>query len=176
MVSSATPTPVPVSRQRPSLRPIVASRRVLRGLATPAKGSLFQPLDTFSDRHIGPNASEVQEMLEKIGYESMDAFVGASVPPSIRIPEAAISNAAIPSLTESELFSKAKALAAANKPFKSYIGMGYHNAVVPPVILRNVRIWRSSLGPCCNFQIDHGKPCMVYAIYPLPAGDCARYI
>lgn len=78
-------------------------------------------------------------MLKSIGYESMERFVDASVPPSIRLKEAAVDNAAIPPLSESELFRRAKTFAESNKPFKSYIGMGYHNAVVPPVILRNVR-------------------------------------
>ncbi|KAI0308152.1 pyridoxal phosphate-dependent transferase [Multifurca ochricompacta] len=78
--------------------------------------SLFSALDTFSDRHIGPDNAEAAYMLSNLGYRSMDAFVD----------EAA------------ELLRRAKLLGAENKPFKSYIGMGYHNAVVPPVILRNV--------------------------------------
>lgn len=114
-------------------------RILLRALATVPSTSLFDPLDTFANRHIGPNDNEVQRMLSALGYESMDAFIAASVPPSIRLPESAISNSVIPSFSESQLYKRAKALAAKNKPFKSYIGMGYHNAVVPPVILRNVR-------------------------------------
>ena len=113
-------------------------RRVSRALATAARSSLFDPLDTFPDRHIGPNVTETQEMLKKVGYDSMEDFVAASVPPSIRLPEAAVSNEGIPALSETDLLKRAKSLAATNKPFKSYIGMGYHNAVVPPVILRNV--------------------------------------
>ena len=81
-------------------------------------------------------------MLSKLGYKSMDAFVDASVPPSIRLADNAVDNQAIPSLSESELFRRAKELAADNKPFRSYIGMGYHNAAVPPVILRNVCSFR----------------------------------
>ncbi|KAH8110663.1 glycine dehydrogenase [Phellopilus nigrolimitatus] len=106
--------------------------------AGPSSSSLFGPIDTFAERHIGPNDDELKTMLDRLGYDSMDAFVAESVPPSIRLPESAISNAVIPALSESELFRRARALAAANKPFKSYIGMGYHNAVVPPVVLRNV--------------------------------------
>jgi len=77
-------------------------------------------------------------MLSKLGLKSMDAFVEETVPPKIRVASSTISNASIPALSESELFRRAKELGALNKPFKSYIGMGYHNAVVPPVILRNV--------------------------------------
>jgi glycine dehydrogenase len=77
-------------------------------------------------------------MLAQLGYKSMDAFVADAVPSDIRVSESDISNDTIPALSESELHARAKQLASENKPFKSYIGMGYHNAVVPPVILRNV--------------------------------------
>lgn len=114
-----------------------------RGLATASTSSLepvalFQSLDTFTDRHIGPNDDEVQQMLSKLGYESMDAFVSATVPQHIRIQPTGVDDTAIPALTESELLHRARTLADLNLPFKSYIGMGYHNAVVPSVILRNV--------------------------------------
>jgi len=117
-----------------------------RGLAT-AKlpTSLFSALDTFSDRHIGPDNEEATFMLSKLGYSSMEAFVNDAVPPKIRIPADAISDRAIGALSEAELLRRAKHLGEENKPFKSYIGMGYHNAVVPPVILRNVSLtprWR----------------------------------
>jgi glycine dehydrogenase len=101
--------------------------------------SLFDPLDTFSERHIGPDDHEVSLMLSKLGYDSMDAFVDASMPPQIRVSANAVCNTSIPPLSESELLLRAKELGRQNRPTKSYIGMGYHNAVVPPVILRNVR-------------------------------------
>ena len=77
-------------------------------------------------------------MLKQLGYDSVEAFVEATVPQHIRVPSSSLSNDTIPSLSESQLFTRARELAEANKPFKSFIGMGYHNAVVPPVILRNV--------------------------------------
>ena len=77
-------------------------------------------------------------MLSALGYESMDAFVGDTVPAKIRVASTSVSNGTIAPLSESELYKRARELAEANKPFKSYIGMGYHNAVVPPVVLRNV--------------------------------------
>ncbi len=108
-------------------------------LATARKLSLLAPLDTFQERHIGPNEHEVSQMLSQVGYDSMDAFIADTVPPKIRVPTANISNETIPSFSESELHARAKALGGQNVAFKSYIGMGYHCAVVPPVILRNVR-------------------------------------
>lgn len=167
-------------RWRPQNLSSAPQRRaqVSRALATAARSSLFEPLDTFSDRHIGPNDDEAQQMLKKVGYDSMEDFIAASVPPSIRLSEAAISNEVIPALSETDLFKRAKALAAANKPFKSYIGMGYHNAVVPPVILRNVcsqpstsvRIGVDALG-----NLDYRKPGLVYTVHTLPARDSSRW-
>ncbi|PPQ67173.1 hypothetical protein CVT25_005774 [Psilocybe cyanescens] len=110
-----------------------------RGLASLKQPtSLFAPLDTFSERHIGPDDAEAFKMLSQLGYESMDAFVSDTVPPKIRVSTHSIDDTSIPSYSESELNMRAKQLGGQNKPFKSYIGMGYHCAVVPPVILRNV--------------------------------------
>ncbi|KAF8899007.1 glycine cleavage system P-protein-domain-containing protein [Infundibulicybe gibba] len=99
---------------------------------------LFAPLDCFPERHIGPDDHEASTMLTKLGYDSMDAFVGETVPTKIRVSTSSVNNASIPVLSESQLRARAKALGGQNKPYKSYIGMGYHCAVVPPVILRNV--------------------------------------
>jgi glycine dehydrogenase len=109
--------------------------------------SVFAALDTFPQRHIGPDDHEASHMLSTLGYDSMDAFVGAAVPSKIRVPSNAVSTKSIPALSESELYHKAKALGGCNKLFKSYIGMGYHNAVVPPVILRNASLNLLRLAP-----------------------------
>ena len=133
-----------VSYLSSSFRPATAkatglrSRYVLARTLATANALPFAALDTFADRHIGPDTSETTYMLKQLGYDSMDAFIAATVPAHIRVPEDDITNATIPSLSESELTQRAKALGRDNKIFKSYIGMGYHNSVVPPVILRNV--------------------------------------
>lgn len=79
-------------------------------------------------------------MLKALGYSSMEDFVGDTVPPSIRLSPNVMNHRSIQPLSESELFQRAKSIASANRVMRSYIGMGYHNAVVPPVILRNVRV------------------------------------
>ncbi|KAG6868883.1 hypothetical protein C0993_008631 [Termitomyces sp. T159_Od127] len=110
-----------------------------RGLATiHPQTSLFAPIDTFSERHIGPDDDEASLMLSKLGYKSMDAFIEATVPPKIRIQANTLDSTSIPALSETELHARAKELGAQNKPFRSYMGMGYHTAVVPPVILRRL--------------------------------------
>ncbi|KAJ7706000.1 glycine dehydrogenase-like protein [Mycena rosella] len=125
-----------MSGVRSGVRQISKSFAGRRAFATAKPSSIFSPLDTFSARHIGPDAHEASSMLATLGFDSMEKFIGEAVPPKIRVSTAAVDS--IPALSESELHARAKELAGQNKPFKSYIGMGYHCAVVPPVILRNV--------------------------------------
>jgi len=75
----------------------------------------------------------------------MDDFVNDTVPPTIRLSSNHLTNDAIPPLSESELYKRAKELGAQNKIMRSYIGMGYHNAGVPPIILRNVSSCRRTV-------------------------------
>jgi len=49
-----------------------------------AKARTFAWTDRFVNRHIGPNATEVREMLKVVGYDSLDALVEATVPKAIR--------------------------------------------------------------------------------------------
>ncbi|TIC47308.1 glycine dehydrogenase [Wallemia mellicola] len=131
--------------------------RRARSLATVAVGdspstspnSIFAPLDTFTRRHVGPRSADIDAMLASVGYDSLEAFVADAVPSNIRIEET-INDEAIPPLSESELLARAKELGSQNKLFKSWIGMGYHNAVTPPVILRNITenpAWYTSYTP-----------------------------
>ena len=172
-----------VSYVSSSFRPATAkaiglrSRYVLSRTLATANASSFAALDTFADRHIGPDANETAYMLKQLGYDSIDTFVAATVPAHIRVPEDDITNATIPSLSESELTQRAKALGRDNKMFKSYIGMGYHNSVVPPVILRNVSLdVLAELFSGTDGEIGHGKSCVVYPLYPLSTRDCSRFV
>jgi glycine dehydrogenase len=128
-----------VSRFVPLSNRLTFPRPPQRALATiKPQPFLFSPLDTFAERHIGPDDHETSVMLAKLGYASMDAFIDKTVPHRIRVPPESLNNDAIPVLSESQLHARAQALGEQNKRFKNYIGMGYHSAVVPPVILRNV--------------------------------------
>lgn len=103
--------------------------------------SIFASLDEFTPRHLGPRDEDRQRMLEALGFDSIDAFVDQVIPPTIRIPEAVISDEALPPLAENELARRAAEIAEQNVKAKNFIGMGYHQAVVPPVIKRNVRVF-----------------------------------
>ena len=38
----------------------------------------------FADRHVGPRLHEIQQMLETMGYDSLDALIDTLVPENIR--------------------------------------------------------------------------------------------
>nr|CAN63089.1 hypothetical protein VITISV_032016 [Vitis vinifera] len=97
----------------------------------------LKPSDTFPRRHNSATPEEQTKMAESCGYESLDSLVDATVPKSIRLESLKFSKFD-EGLTESQMIEHMMQLAAKNKVFKSYIGMGYYNTFVPPVILRNI--------------------------------------
>jgi glycine dehydrogenase len=96
--------------------------------------SLAHP-DVFARRHIGPSPEDQARMLETLGVASLDALVAETVPHSIRIEQPLDLPAAI---SESALLAEAAQIAAKNRVFRSYLGMGYSDCITPPVILRNI--------------------------------------
>ena len=93
------------------------------------------PTDTFIRRHIGPDEGELAEMLETVGADSLDALITETLPADIRLDRPL---ALGPPRGETELLADLAQIAAQNRRFRSFIGMGYHGCVVPPVIQRNV--------------------------------------
>ena len=91
--------------------------------------------DTFVRRHIGPSAAEIDEMLSALGYSSLDEFIDATIPESIRARKAL--GIGEPR-TEHDVLREIRDIASRNKVFRSYIGLGYHDTLVPPVIQRNI--------------------------------------
>lgn len=95
----------------------------------------FNQKHEFSKRHNGPNQSETALMLKRIGAKTMDDLIDEVIPPSIRNP----TPINLPeSLSEFQYLNKIKEVASRNKVFKSYIGQGYYDTIVPSVILRNL--------------------------------------
>ncbi len=89
----------------------------------------------FIARHIGPSADETQAMLAELGVSSLAELTTDTVPGAIRRePFLSIGEP----MTERDALAKLKAIASKNKVFKSFIGMGYYDTLVPNVILRNV--------------------------------------
>ncbi|HEY5923711.1 MAG TPA: aminomethyl-transferring glycine dehydrogenase [Kofleriaceae bacterium] len=96
---------------------------------------VLAPSDTFARRHIGPQKTETAEMLALLGYKSLDELAAATIPPAIRLKKPL---ALGEPLGEHELLEEMKNLAADNQVMRSFIGQGYYDTIVPPVILRNV--------------------------------------
>ena len=74
-------------------------------------------------------------MVKTLGFASLDALIDATVPGQIRFRD----GLALPKgMTELEVLTYFRALAAKNQVFRSFIGMGYSDCVTPPVIQRNI--------------------------------------
>jgi len=105
---------------------------------TPSRSSTSTPLDhpdRFERRHNGIRTEAAQAMLDALGLDSLAALTEAAVPDAIRTERPLDLPAA---LTEAQLLERARTLAERNDVYRSYLGMGYHDTITPPVILRNV--------------------------------------
>ena len=89
----------------------------------------------FLNRHLGPNESEITQMTQAIGVENLEQLIAETIPADIRLkaplnlPEG---------ISEYAFQKKIQKLAKKNKLYANYIGMGYHPAIVPAVIQRNI--------------------------------------
>jgi glycine dehydrogenase len=91
--------------------------------------------DSFQLRHIGPNPKDQSTMLKTIGLDNLDQLIHETVPDDIRLKEELDLP---PALSEYEYLNHIQKLSAKNSVFKTYIGLGYHEAAVPSVIQRNI--------------------------------------
>ena len=91
--------------------------------------------DAFALRHIGPNENELQHMLKTIGAKSLDHLILETIPEDIRLKNPLNLASA---MTEYEFSNHISELGNKNKVFKTYIGLGYNQAIVPAVIQRNI--------------------------------------
>ncbi|MCU0541395.1 MAG: aminomethyl-transferring glycine dehydrogenase [Oscillatoriaceae cyanobacterium Prado104] len=91
--------------------------------------------DGFARRHIGPTSGDIQQMLDVLGVSSLDELIDKTVPAAIRISQPL---ELLPALSEHAALAELQEIAAKNQVFRSYIGMGYHDCITPPVIQRNI--------------------------------------
>ncbi|WP_438710300.1 aminomethyl-transferring glycine dehydrogenase [Aquimarina muelleri] len=89
----------------------------------------------FQPRHIGPGKKEIDQMLNVIGVTSLAQLIDETIPKNIRSAKPLALPAA---QTELEFLTTFKSMMGNNKIFRSFIGMGYHDCIVPPVIQRNI--------------------------------------
>ena len=91
--------------------------------------------DAFALRHLGPRETDLNHMFKTIGVDSLDQLIFETIPDDIRLKNDL--NLEAP-MTEYEYLNHIQELGGKNKVFKSYIGLGYHPAIVPAVIQRNI--------------------------------------
>lgn len=110
----------------------------------------------FLNRHIGPRDSDLPKMLKTIGISNMDELIDKTLPSSIRLSEKPDICDAV---GEYEYLKYIWEIASKNKVFKSYIGLGYYNTILPPVIQRNIfenPSWYTSYTPY-QAEISQGR-------------------
>ncbi len=93
------------------------------------------PAESFIPRHIGPSAEDIEKMVSAIGFASLDELIDATIPEKIRYRKAL---RLPPGRAEHEVLADFRAIAAKNRVYRSFIGMGYSDCVTPPVIQRNI--------------------------------------
>jgi glycine dehydrogenase len=91
--------------------------------------------DAFALRHIGPREADLQQMFKTIGVDNMAQLVYETLPDDIRL-KAPLNLE--PALTEYEYLNHITQLGNKNKIYRSFIGLGYHPAIVPAPIQRNI--------------------------------------
>jgi len=90
----------------------------------------------FIERHVGPSTEDQRAMLAVVGAgDSLDALADRAVPAAIRLGRPL----ALPEpISEFEALDRLRRLALQNRVFRSYLGLGYHDCITPPVIQRNI--------------------------------------
>ena len=91
--------------------------------------------NSFQRRHIGPSNAEQEKMLTTIKAKNLEQLIDETVPNNILLKSPLDLE---PAMSEYEYLAHIKELSEKNKVFKSYIGLGYHEAIVPSVIQRNI--------------------------------------
>ena len=89
----------------------------------------------FSDRHIGISSTDEKAMLDFLGLKSLNHLIEQTIPKEI------INNAELKldkAISEAQYSSHIYELSQKNKYFKNYIGKGYNESILPPVIQRNI--------------------------------------
>ncbi len=97
--------------------------------------NFLEPTDSFFHRHLGPTETNIKEMLATLGLQSLEALADATVPGDIRLRKLL----ELPTNRgEQAVLAQLKGIASQNKVYRSLIGMGYYDCVMPGVIQRNV--------------------------------------
>lgn len=112
--------------------------------------------NNFAVRHNGPQQEEVEKMLKVIGVKTLDELIDKTIPKQIRFKQALD----LPEgMNEYEFMNHIKAIASKNRIYKTYIGMGFYNTILPAVLQRNILEnpgWYTSYTPY-QAEISQGR-------------------
>ena len=88
----------------------------------------FKKMSEFSSRHIGINNSQKKEILTFLGVENIDELISQTIPENIRLKKSLKLDEAI---SENDFLNHIDKLSSNQKVFKSYIGRGYGESIIP---------------------------------------------
>lgn len=111
----------------------------------------------FIPRHIGPNDSDVHEMLKTLGLNSLEDLADKVIPKQIRTQHDFAGTGS--GISENGLLNQLRSMVSKNKVYKSYIGMGFHDTLTPTVIQRNIfenPVWYTAYTPY-QAEISQGR-------------------
>ncbi|MBQ4914072.1 aminomethyl-transferring glycine dehydrogenase [Maribacter sp. MMG018] len=91
--------------------------------------------DVFASRHIGIREENLQHMLETVSADSLEQLIFETIPDDIRLKEPLDLEAP---MSEHRFLAHLEALSKKNRIFRSYIGLGYHESLMPSAIKRNI--------------------------------------
>ena len=91
--------------------------------------------DVFALRHIGIREEDLNTMFNTVGVENLEQLIFETIPHHIRLQEPLKLDEP---MSEHKFLAHTEALSKKNKVFRTYIGLGYHESLIPSVIKRNI--------------------------------------
>jgi len=95
----------------------------------------MENFDSFALRHIGLSQTDIDCLLDQLGYKDLEEFSKSVLPKNI-FTEAKLGLS--DAMSEEEALKALKEISKQNTVYRSFIGQGYYGTVTPKVILRNV--------------------------------------
>ena len=91
--------------------------------------------DVFALRHIGIREEDLNTLFNTVGVENLEQLIFETIPQHIRLKEPLKLDEP---MSEHKFLAHTEALSKKNKVFRTYIGLGYHESLIPSVIKRNI--------------------------------------
>ncbi len=123
-----------ISKDASGSERVPASNNCLHSSAKDLSLDSLEQQYSFYRRHTGIDSSAKQAMQQVLGVDSLESLLKAAVPNCILHDEESSKEA----LTEHQVLAYLRKLLDKNKQYRSFIGMGYYDTLLPNVILRNV--------------------------------------